>query len=159
VLFRSWVVVVYKWVYGVVVMAWMHNKLSVSMFMGSLVCSHLSVTLMAASSALCIVCRPGFDLTSMLVMVLVCGFTTPAHMIELPWTCELSVYTNSCGFHFLMRGCVYIKSGSVGGQIGEDISEYAVVLSIVLAFSCNVYMFVVVLLFPLYCVRCALSVS
>ena len=61
---------------------------------------------MAASSALFIVCRSGCDLMSMCVMMSVFGLVTPAPSVGFPFTCEPSVYTQSFGFHFLLRRLV-----------------------------------------------------
>ena len=57
---------------------------------------------MAASSALFIVCRSGFDLMSMCVVMSVFGLVTPAPIMGFPFTCEPSVYTKSFGFQFLL---------------------------------------------------------
>ncbi len=69
----------------------MQNELSVRMLMWSSLCSCLSATAMAASSALLIVCRSGCDLMSMYVMEFVLGFITPAPSVGFPLTCEPSV--------------------------------------------------------------------
>ena len=53
--------------------------------------SCLSVTAMAANSALFIMCLSGCDLMSICVMDFVLGFTTPAPRMGLPLTCEPSV--------------------------------------------------------------------
>ena len=69
----------------------MQNELFVRMCKWSYVFSCLSATVMAAISALFIVCLFDCDLISMCVMVFVLGLTTPAPRMDLPLTCEPSV--------------------------------------------------------------------
>ena len=66
----------------------MHNGLFVRMLMFYVAFSCLSATVMAAISALLIVCHTGCDLMSMCVMGSVLGFTTLAPSVGLPLTCE-----------------------------------------------------------------------
>ncbi len=54
---------------------------------------------MAASSARLIVCRSGWDLMSMRVVVCVRGLTITAPSVGLPAFWDPSVYINASGFH------------------------------------------------------------
>jgi hypothetical protein len=69
----------------------MQNELSVRILIWSYVFSCLSITAMAASYALLIMCRSGCDLMSICVMNFDLGFTTPAPNVGFPLTCEPSV--------------------------------------------------------------------
>ena len=71
------------------------------MFLSS-VFSVLRAVVMAASSALLIVCLSFWDSISMCVTCSLRGLITPAPSVMLPLTCEPSVYTKSLGFHFLL---------------------------------------------------------
>jgi hypothetical protein len=77
---------------------------------------------MAASSAPFIVCRSGFDLMSMCVMVSVFGLVPLAPSVGLPFTCGPSVYTKTLGFYFLLWGLVYSIVVVVCGCTGVDVS-------------------------------------
>ena len=84
----------------------MQNELSVIILRCSSVFSMLRAKVMAASSALLIVCI-FCDLMSMCVTFCVRGLTTPARSVLLLFTCEPSVHTKSLGFHFLLWGWVF----------------------------------------------------
>ena len=73
----------------------MQNELFVSMLRWSTVFSILRATVMVASLALLIECRPGCEFIS------ICALVLP--FIRLPLTCEPSVYTKACGFNFFGR--------------------------------------------------------
>jgi hypothetical protein len=87
----------------------MQNELSVRMKRRSSVFFVLRAVVMAASSALLIMCLYFWDLISIGVTCVVRGLTTPAPIVLLPLTCEPSVYTKSLGFHFLLWGLVLIS--------------------------------------------------
>ena len=82
----------------------MQNELCESIVRWSSVFSCLRATAMAASSALLILLRFGCDLMSLCVLMSVFGLLTPAPSGEVAFTCELSVYTQSLRFHFLLWG-------------------------------------------------------
>jgi hypothetical protein len=67
----------------------------------------MRAVVMAASSAMLMVCLSFWDLTSMCVTCNVRGLTTPAPSVLLPLTCEPSMYTKFLGFHFLLWGLVF----------------------------------------------------
>ena len=58
-----------------------------------------SAVVMAASSALLIVCLSGCDLISICVMVLCLGSTTDALSVGFPVICDPYVYMKSVGVH------------------------------------------------------------
>ncbi len=84
----------------------MQNELSVSILRWPSVFSLLRARVMAASSALLIVCL-FCDLSSMCVTLCVRGLTTPAPSVLLPLTCEPFVYTKPLEFNFLLWGLGY----------------------------------------------------
>jgi hypothetical protein len=100
----------------------MQNELYVRMLRCPSVFSVLRAVVMAASSALLIVCLYFWDLISMCVTCAVRGLTTPAPSVLLPLTCEPSVYTKSLGFHFLLWGLVFSIVGVWCGCIGVGMS-------------------------------------
>ena len=66
----------------------LQNELSVSILRCSSIFSILRANVMAASSALLIVCLSFCDLMSMCVTLCVRGLSTPAPSVLLPLTCE-----------------------------------------------------------------------
>jgi hypothetical protein len=85
----------------------MQNELSVRILRCPYVFSFLRAVVMAASSALLILCLSFWDLISMCATCYVRGLATPAPNVLLPLTCEPSVYKKSLGFHFLLCGLVF----------------------------------------------------
>ena len=85
----------------------MQNEQSVRILRCSSVFSVLRAMVMAASSALLIMCLSFWDLIYMCVTCYVRGLTTPTPSVLLPSTCEPYVYTKSLGFHILLRGLVF----------------------------------------------------
>jgi len=79
------------WVYCVVSYCVYADELSVSILRWPYVLSLLRARVMAASSALLIVCLSFCDFMSMCVTLCVRGLTTPASSVLLPLTCEPSV--------------------------------------------------------------------
>ncbi len=71
--------------------------------------SVLRAVVMAASSALLILCLSFWDLISVCMTFSFRGLTTPAPNVLLTFTCEPYVYTKSLAFHFLL-GVWYAKS-------------------------------------------------
>ena len=126
--------------------------LFVRMYRCSSVLSVLRAVVMAASSALLIVCLSFWDLISMCIMCSVFGLTTPAPSVLLPLTCEPSVYTKSIGFHFLVWGFVCRIVGVWGMCAGAGISLYAVMLSMVIASCVLISMNLVFIVWPYVCV-------
>ena len=66
----------------------MQNELSASVLRCSSLFSILRANVMAASSALLILCLSFCDLISLCVTFCVSGLTTPAPSVLLPLTCE-----------------------------------------------------------------------
>ena len=107
---------------------------------------------------LLIVCRSGYDLMSMCVMVFVIGFTTPAPNVGLPLTCEPSVYMKSRGFY--LRLCCVVWSIVVFGRgwVGTEVLVYDLPLSMFVASSRVVSILCVWVLCPYSWVRDVFSV-
>ena len=78
---------------------------------------------MTANSALFILCRSGYHLTSMCVVMLVLGLTTPDPKEGLPFPCEPSELTKSRGIHFRLWGLVCSIVVDVCGYTGAGMSE------------------------------------
>ena len=102
----------------------MQNELSVTMERCSYVFSVMRAVVMAASSALLIVCLSSWDSIYMCVTCVFRGLTTPAFSVLLPFACEPSVYTKSLGFHFLLWGLVCKIMGVWCVCIGVGTSLY-----------------------------------
>ena len=68
-------------------------------------------TVLAANSALLMVCLSGCDLISMWVVVCVCGLTTYVSNVGFPVFWDPSVYMKLSGFHAARNGLSVIFGG------------------------------------------------